>query len=169
MSAAVVIWLTSGGIPEFVATPEVEGIIIDFMGLAAGDPPPVLTDAQRALLKTKAPDVLFDIERAEAAAITKPAEGSQQDSLWEIPQANLEHHFLSGPFFVQPAAWPVVERIGLDPLLSTFTSLRGTLVGETKPIGETGLEAYFGFDDRKPNGEAFFVEIRNGTGAASAV
>lgn len=157
MSAAVVVWLSKGGIPEFVATPGVEGVVIDFMDLEAGDPPPLLTEAQRALLSSAAPDVLYDVE-SYAAQPSEPDEVSEE-SLWEIPKADLEQHSLSGPLFVQAEARALVERLGLAVVLRWFRTTRGILVGETQPIGETGLKAYFGFDDRKPNGECFFVRI----------
>ena len=59
--SAVVVWLTEGGIVEYVANPEVDVVVVDFQNLEAGDPAPDLSDAHKALLKTHAPSVLDDI------------------------------------------------------------------------------------------------------------
>ena len=164
MSGATVIWLSPGGIPEFVASPGVSGVVIDFMDLEAGGVPPALTEEQRALLSSAAPDVLFDLERYRqakqpAVSVERVMDVEAEQDAWVIPAADLERHCLSGQFFVQPKASPLVERLGLDQVLRWFNTTRGILVGETQPIGETGLKAYFGFDERKPNGECFFVSI----------
>lgn len=164
MSGATVIWLSSGGIPEFVASPGINAVVIDFMDLEAGGDPPALTEEQRALLSSAAPDVLFDLERyrqtKQLVACVEPVmDVAAEQNAWVIPAADLERHCLSGPFFVQSKARQLVERLGLDQVLRWFNTTRGILVGETQPIGDTGLEAYFGFDDRKPDGECFFVRI----------
>lgn len=61
--SAVVVWLTKGGIVEYVADPKADVVVIDFQNLEAGDPAPDLTDAHKALLKSQAPCVLDDIAK----------------------------------------------------------------------------------------------------------
>lgn len=63
MSNNVVVWLTSGGIVEYVAAPGVDVVVIDFLNLDAGDPPPELSKAQADFVKTHAPQLLEDLAK----------------------------------------------------------------------------------------------------------
>lgn len=59
--SSVVVWLTSGGILEYVAAPGVDVVAIDFMNLDAGDPLPELTEAQATFIKEQVPSLLEDL------------------------------------------------------------------------------------------------------------
>ena len=59
--SSVVVWLTTGGTVEYVASPDVDVVMIDFQDLEAGDPAPTLSEAHKALLKSLAPSVMDDI------------------------------------------------------------------------------------------------------------
>ena len=59
--SAVVVWLTKGGIVEYVASSDADVVVIDFQNLELGDPMPDMSDAHKALLKERAPSVLDDI------------------------------------------------------------------------------------------------------------
>ena len=78
---------------------------------------------------------------------------------WPVPQTALDRHFLSGRFNLAPEALPLVNKIGLDRVLAWFETTRGVNVGDTLPVGDFGLNAFFGFDPDKPNGECCYVNI----------
>lgn len=82
----------------------------------------------------------------------------------EVSERDLERHCLSGPIYILKSAQPVVERLGLEHILRWFNAPRpALLVGETHSIEETGLQAFFGFDQDKPNGKCFFVNVYSNT------
>jgi hypothetical protein len=58
-----------GGVAELLTSDGVEGEVIDFDDLDAGDPPPALTEAQRALLSS---DLLAKIEDYAKKAARDP-------------------------------------------------------------------------------------------------
>jgi hypothetical protein len=64
----VVVWVTKGGYVQYVADPEVEVVVIDYMDMEAGDLAPKLSDVHRTLLQKEAPYVLDDIEEYNQAA-----------------------------------------------------------------------------------------------------
>jgi hypothetical protein len=66
---------------------------------------------------------------------------------------------LSGRFNLAPEALPLVNKIGLDRVLAWFETTRGENVGDTRQVGDYGLEAFFGFDPDRPNGECCYVNI----------
>ena len=82
-----------------------------------------------------------------------------EEDWWPIPQSALDRHFLSGRFNLAPEALPLVNKIGLDRVLAWFETTRGVNVGDTLPVGDFGLSAFFGFDPDKPNGECCYVNI----------
>ena len=194
--SAVVVWLTKGGIVEYVADPEADVVVIDFQNMEAGDSAPSMSDAHKALLTNKAPGVLKDIARYiphyrcdncdagyHSLSELKPVADLEQrvlpgepvpvgecpacgavvhpvtDDWWPVPQSALDRHCLSGLFNLAPAALPLVHKIGLDRMLSWFETTRGVSVGDTLPVSDFGLKAFFGFDPDKPNGECCYVNI----------
>ena len=94
-------------------------------------------------------------ECPHCGAVVHPVE---QD-WWPVPRSALDRHCLSGRINLSPEVLPRVDKIGLDCLLTWFEATRGVAVGETLPIGEFGLQAYYGFDPSRPNGECFFINI----------
>lgn len=59
----VVVWLTEGGVVEYVSTNHVNVTVLDMQNILAGDSVPKLTQAQRKLM----PDALLDqLEAIEA-------------------------------------------------------------------------------------------------------
>ena len=194
--SSVVVWLTKGGIVEYVATPDTDVLVIDFQNLEAGDHAPEMSEAHRALLTNHAPTVLNDIARysvhyrcdncdmgfrsvnelnpvvdqelrvapgeavpvgecPECGAVVHPV----TDDWWPVPVSAIERHYLSGQFFLSSEAWPRVQEIGLDRVLAWFGTTRHVIVGDSLPIGDFGLIAYFGIDPEKPNGECCYVRI----------
>lgn len=77
---------------------------------------------------------------------------------WPVPQSALDRHSLSDRFNVAPEALPLVRRVGLDRVLSSFETIKGVHAGTTLVVG-FGLQAYFGFDPEKPIGECCYVNI----------
>lgn len=194
--SAVVVWLTKGGIVEYVASSDADVVVIDFQDLELGDPAPSMSDAHKALLKDLAPSVLDDIasyvvhykcDNCDAGyrsiSELKPVTDLEQrvapgepvpvgecpacgavvhpvaDDWWPVPQSALDRHCLSGRFNLVPEALPLVHKIGLDKVLAWFETTRGVNVGDTLPVSDFGLNAYFGFDPDKPNGECCYVNI----------
>lgn len=78
---------------------------------------------------------------------------------WPVPQAALDRHYLSGRFNLAPEALPQVHKVGLDQVLAWFETTHGVAVGDNLPVSDFGLNAYFGFDPDKPNGECCYVNI----------
>lgn len=78
---------------------------------------------------------------------------------WPVPQSAIDRHYLSGRFNLAPEALPLVHKVGLDQVLAWFETTRGVSVGDTLPVSDFGLNAYFGFDPDKPNGECCYVNI----------
>lgn len=194
--SAVVVWLTKGGIVEYVASSDANVVVIDFQNMEAGDPPPDMSDAHKALLKEHAPAILADIasfvvhykcDNSDAGyrsiSELKPVTDLEQrvapgepvpvgecpacgavvhpvaDDWWPVPQSALDRHCLSGRFNLASEALPLVHKIGLDRVLTWFETTRGVNVGDTLPVSDFGLNAYFGFDPDKPNGECCYVNI----------
>lgn len=194
--SAVVVWLTTGGIVEYVASSVVDVVLIDFQNLKKGDSVPDMSDAHKALLKEHAPSVLDDIASyvvhykcdncdagyrsiSELRPVTDleqrvasgepvpvgecPACGAVvhpvADDWWPVPQSALDRHCLSGLFNLEPEALPLVHKIGLDRVLTWFETTRGVNFGDTLPVSNFGLNAYFGFAPGKPNGECCYVNI----------
>ena len=60
MSAAVVL-ITKDRDVQLVASEDADVVILDFQNMKEGDPVPMLSPAQKALLQTQAPDVLIDL------------------------------------------------------------------------------------------------------------
>ena len=81
------------------------------------------------------------------------------DTGYRLPQTELDKFSLAGAFTATAAAMEIIDRIGMETVLRWFTTTRGVLVGDKLPIGNSGLEAEFGFDPDKPNGECFFTRI----------
>lgn len=59
--SAVVVWLTKGGIVEYVAENKTDVVVIDFQNVEAGDLVPELSEAHQRLLQELAPSLLDDI------------------------------------------------------------------------------------------------------------
>ena len=195
MNTAIV-WKTQEGAVGVLAATNVDVVFIDFQKLEAGSAVPVLSEAQKALLKAKAPELLEqmaryvvhyrcdncqkgygslyelnpvrDLEQRVAPGEPRPVgecphcgavvHPVEQD-WWPVPRSALDRHCLSGRINLSPEVLPMVDKIGLDGLLTWFEATRGVAVGETRPIGEFGLQAYYGFDPSRPNGECFFINI----------
>ena len=194
--SAVVVLITKDRDVQCVAAEGADVVVLDFQNMKVGDPLPVLSTAQKALLQTQAPSVLADLalltenyrcENCEAgfnsdegfkpvacaeSAFTqrgfKPAGecpycGAYVTQLfedwWPVPQTALDRHLLSGRFNLAPEALPLVNKIGLDRVLAWFETTRGVNVGDTRQVGDYGLEAFFGFDPDRPNGECCYVNI----------
>lgn len=81
------------------------------------------------------------------------------DDWWPVPQSALDRHYLSGRFNLAPEALPLVHKVGLDQVLAWFETTHGVTVGDNLPVSDFGLNAYFGFDPDKPNGECCYVNI----------
>lgn len=62
----VVVWLTQGGVIEYVSSGTVQLEIIDFQNLEAGDVAPELSPEVRAWLRSVAPALLSDLEPYQA-------------------------------------------------------------------------------------------------------
>ena len=195
MNTAIV-WKTVEGTVGVVAATNVDVMVIDFQKLEAGSAVPVLSEAQKTLIKVKAPELLEkmagyvehyrcdncqkgyrslyelnpvrDWEQRVAPGEPKPVGECPQcgavihpveQDWWPVPRSAMDRHCLSGRINLAPAVMPMVNEIGLDCLLTWFEGTRGVVVGETRPVGEFGLQAYFGFDPTKPNSECAYINI----------
>ncbi|MHB1098322.1 MAG: hypothetical protein ACYCZR_02090 [Burkholderiales bacterium] len=69
MSGVAVVWLTRGGIVEYVSDDETNVVVIDFQNVEAGDPVPELSEAHLRLLQEYAPSVLDDIAKYEKSTV----------------------------------------------------------------------------------------------------
>lgn len=79
----------------------------------------------------------------------------------QIEQMELKRYCLSGEFFISRGALGLLSDQGLElhEVLARLNGLGGSIaVGEIRQIDEH-LQARFGFDESKPNGACFFVEI----------
>lgn len=83
----------------------------------------------------------------------------EADDWWPVPQSAIDRHYLSGQFNLSQEAMPLVQKMGLDRLLAWFEKTRNVHIGDTLPVGDSGLKAYFGFDLEKPNGEGCYVNV----------
>lgn len=94
-------------------------------------------------------------------ALVHPIETAASVKDWQIPKYDLDRHCLSGSFFVQADAMPVVTRFGLDNILGWFNKKQNPAitVDDTRQIDDVPLKAYFGLDPKMSGGDAFFVTI----------
>ena len=101
-----------------------------------------------------------------------PSEAHQRAGVeWvQIPEKELDNHCLSGEFFISREALASIEAKGLTvgALLPWFNQSRGPVrVGDRVAMSD-GLQAYFGFDEDKPNRLCFFVQITLASPVAQA-